>query len=221
MRLAHPDRRADMLGAVMRVVRPGRVLVGVAATLIATSLGLALYHRPWGDHFWIGTHPGRTGLHMGLRGLLALAHSAAAYIGLAVGLLVVVRAWLQRQAAAAGAGLSRVCLAVAAVVALLALASAHAVPWDTTLPWSDRPRLRPALLDGDEGPFPELVGIASRYETGRDRRRVVTAVALVHAIVPIVGAALVLACVRRRRGDNAPDDDGDGEDAPVPQPPVS
>lgn len=173
--------------------------------VVATGLALALFHRPWGRHFWVGTHPGRVGMYVAMTAVLAWVHIVVAYLGVA-GLVIAARGWRHKQGIRWG-GVSnvRACIGVAAATIAVTLVTGLAVPWQDTLPWSDRSVLRPALLDGNEGPFPELVGVAARYDTGRAHGTRVTVLALAHAGAPIVGGVLILVCGWRRKQGPAPD----------------
>lgn len=188
-----PNRPAEVVD-----LRIWRAFVVSAVLMVVSGIGLALYHRPWGAHFWFGTHPERVAWHLGLVVSLGWIHGVFAYL-----ITAAFGWWLLRRARRVGGvrGVGSGCLILAGVVALLALASGHAVPWTDTLPWSDRPSLAPARLDGADGPFAELVGIAPGYDLGRRAGpRVITVVTVFHTLAPLVGGGVLLACLRRGRG---------------------
>lgn len=192
----------------------GRVLlmVGALAAVAALSGALAaIYYRPRAAPAAI---EGAVGFAVSAAAALRVAHQLAAYA-----LLPALLAWglLAGTRGADGEASGRKRALGSAGVAALVLASlitGHLVPWEQLLPWA--PRVGPNMarttpLLGQEGPFPELVGVNVRYDdalvTIGSRRlgpRAVRRIFWLHAaVLPglAVAAGVAAGIAARRRRD--------------------
>lgn len=190
----------------------GRVLVAVVvlATLAALSGGVAIiYFRPRAVP--AAALDGGVGLAVTAATVAQVAHQLAAHA-----LLPALLAWGLLAGAQRGRGRAVASAATAALV-LAFLITGHLLPWERLLPWAPRvgPNMaRTTAVLGQEGPFPELVGVNVRYDdalvTVGGRRlgpRAVRRTFWLHvAVLPGValGAAAASIVVARRRRARTP-----------------
>lgn len=137
-----------------RLLRGGTL--ALALLVLVTGALSAYYHRPAGrGGVW------RLGFDLVFTRGLELVHTFAAHAIVVVGALWVATARPWRR----GRGW-RIGIAGGVLAAMLFLVTGHLIPWPDLLPWAERPggNLRSsAALTGQEGPFPELVGVRLEY----------------------------------------------------------
>jgi hypothetical protein len=180
--------------------------LGVLAAVAALSGVLAIvHHRPYGNG---RAGLDRIGLHVGAARALRGAHRASGDLLAAVGAGLGVLAWRRRT-------VSRPLVGAAFALGAAVVVTGHLLPGAELVAWAARPGSnlsRPTSLDANEGPFPELLGVAIRYDDAlvtvagrRLGRRAVSRIYWTHVVaLPALAVALGFVVRRRRQAARSP-----------------